>query len=114
MNEQGSKCPNCRSDIGLWPVIKAPLPNMMRCPHCNTKIKYEKTGWKIPLLCAISYLVIIYLVLSSATFLDAISFLKMAIIVMTSCVILWQPFEFALALYLRKNQKLIINKTANN
>ncbi len=114
MNEQGSKCPNCKNDIGLWTVMKAPLPNMMRCPHCKIKLKYEKTEWKLTLLCLIIYLFIVYIVFSNMKFLYIISFFQMSIIVMVICIVIWQPFEVILALYLKRNQKLVIKKAANN
>ena len=36
----GKHCPKCGTDIGLWPIMKAGLPNMIRCPNCGARLRY--------------------------------------------------------------------------
>jgi hypothetical protein len=40
MNE-GKNCPACGKDIGLWSVVRAPLPDRIRCPHCRARLRYR-------------------------------------------------------------------------
>src|SRR4029079_17582430 len=45
----GRDCPNCKADIGVWPVVSAGLPNRIKCPHCSARLQYRETPWALPL-----------------------------------------------------------------
>jgi hypothetical protein len=55
-------CPKCDQNIGMWAVLRAPLPNRIYCPHCGTRLEYGGT-WG--LIVAASVLTIV-LVLAAA------------------------------------------------
>lgn len=40
----GNECPACGRDIGLFAIIKAPLPNRIYCPHCRERLWYRGIG----------------------------------------------------------------------
>ena len=42
--DQGRNCPQCGRDIGMLAVIRAPLPDRIRCPHCKARLRYPDTG----------------------------------------------------------------------
>jgi hypothetical protein len=33
-------CPECGSNIGIWSVFKAPLPNRIFCPKCGQRLQH--------------------------------------------------------------------------
>ncbi len=40
----GKHCPECRRDIGVWPVFHSGWPNLIWCPYCKTRLTY-RIGW---------------------------------------------------------------------
>ena len=36
----GKHCPACGKDIGFMSVAMAPLPHLVKCRHCKTKLRY--------------------------------------------------------------------------
>lgn len=55
----GRHCPGCAGDIGIGAIFRAGLPNMIRCPHCGERVRYEGAGGLLAvlvvLLAAVSY-----------------------------------------------------------
>lgn len=37
----GRHCPKCTEDIGIWAIVRAGLPNRIRCPHCQVRVRYQ-------------------------------------------------------------------------
>ncbi len=120
ISEQGKKCPGCNDDIGLWAIVKAPLPNKIKCPHCKTKIEYENTGWWLVVVSTIIYISVICIVAYQVEFafttkryiLSTLSALQLGLIIFVICMTLGLLVEFVIASYLRSNKKLIIQKKA--
>ncbi len=118
MSEQGRKCPGCGEDIGLWAIVKAPLPNKIKCPHCKIRIEYENAGWWLVLVSTIVYISIICIVayqveiaLTTKRYIfNTLSTLHMALIIFLICMVLGLIIEFIIATYLRNNKNLIIQK----
>ncbi|MCK5517037.1 MAG: hypothetical protein KAI39_09205 [Desulfobulbaceae bacterium] len=108
MNEQGKQCPACKLDIGIWPILKAPLPTMMRCPHCKVPVQYDESGWGVILIVIVMIMPIIYIIGSNMNFIYTMNPLPMAAIIGGTGLLIWLPFELLMAFYLRKNQELII------
>ncbi len=108
MSEQGKKCPNCDRDIGLWAIIKAPVPSMMRCPHCKSPIQYDEAGWGLIFILLVICLPIFSIVFSGMPSLYTMGTIKMSVVVVLISLLIWLPFELILALYLRKNQKIVL------
>lgn len=47
MND-GKRCPACGKDIGPWPIVKMPWPNVgLACPHCRAGLAYQPPGYWI-------------------------------------------------------------------
>lgn len=44
---EGKLCPACKNDIGMMAVIEAPLPNMMKCGHCDAPVIYAPVPWRV-------------------------------------------------------------------
>ncbi len=109
MNEQGKICPICNKDIGIWTVIKTPLPNMMRCKNCKSKITYEKKGYLIIFISSLVYVALLVATFHLFNVLDRFSLVQSVVIWAIICILYWQPFEVIIAIYLRRTQKLIIN-----
>ena len=95
-------CPACGADIGVWPILSAGLPNLIRCPRCKARIGYERLG-----------AVVIVLLLATGAVLAAAYFVAtwyegnqrlIAFIVFSLGA--WVPVELVVALYLRANKLL--------
>ncbi len=101
----GTDCPNCAKDIGVASIIKAPLPNMMKCPHCNVKIKYKNLPWLILLTCVTLYVLLIIVAIIN---LDVIQYQRNRLVELLIIFALWMPFEVVIARALRKNSELVL------
>src|SRR5271155_3796604 len=40
----GKHCPNCGTDIGVWPIFSAAWPSLIWCPRCKSRLRYRKTS----------------------------------------------------------------------
>jgi hypothetical protein len=103
MND-GKHCPSCSKDIGTWPIFKAGLPNLIRCPHCNARLTYSGTWPLIVLLVALS-------VLLAGAIYYAVGVLSLqwpanVIVFGAALLLLWIPVEILVASYLRNNKVL--------
>jgi hypothetical protein len=49
----GKHCPNCGTDIGVWPVFSAAWPCLIWCPQCKSRLRYRKTSQLIAALLVI-------------------------------------------------------------
>ena len=105
-NEQGKLCPVCKHDIGLWALVKAPIPGRIQCPNCKAGLSYDNSGWGLILIFIVMCLPVISIVASNLTSLYSQGFLKLLLVVLLICLAIGLPLEILLALFLRKNQKL--------
>ena len=108
MSANGTVCPSCAKDIGVWSIMRAPLPNVgIRCPHCKVALKYKPVQWGfiglLILLCAPVLVVVgaMTLHLLGTTTLAAVVYL----VVVTA---LWVPFELLMARRLRARSQLYL------
>ena len=108
MNTSGSICPSCAKDIGVWSIMRAPLPNIgIRCPHCKAALEYTPAEWGfigVILLLFIPLLVVVAAAtrrLLGATTLSAVAFFVVALA-------LWLPIEFVMARRLRARSQLTL------
>jgi len=101
----GKHCPECGKDIGIWPILMAGLPSLVRCPHCRARLSYGNASVMVALLFGL------LLLLSGGAFYFARQhysanegrfFIALAVIV----IALWLPIELAATLYLRRRGKL--------
>jgi hypothetical protein len=101
----GRHCPACGKDIGLWPVVAAPLPNLVRCPHCRTRLKYRDTLWLfvvvifVALILAVGAFAVAQLLIGEPILLTAAT----AVVIL---VVAWVPIEVFVAAYLRRSKVL--------
>lgn len=102
-------CPQCNHDIGFWPIVRAPLPNRLKCPHCKAKLKYVPTGWRLLLVCTLLSLPLI--VLSAyylLTQIDLDGYIRYGLYAL-SLVVIWSPFEWFIATRLRAKHELVLD-----
>ena len=101
-------CPNCQKDIGVWSIYKAGLPNMLKCPHCKSKLKYQPSGWKMVIISSIIvipiFLIVIYLVREHVALSKSLQFL----VSLGVMLVAWTPFEIYFAWKLRKDHELVL------
>ena len=104
---KGTHCPNCNTDIGTAAIIKAAWHTRIKCPHCNTRLVYKPTPWLMLLLYILIYAFLVFLFLTSTSSSEqdnsSIGFILNLVIIF----LLWQPFEFIIAKYLRKTRELV-------
>ncbi len=96
----GSECPNCRRDIGLWGIIKAPLPNRIYCPHCRERLWYRDAG----LLITVFAVILVALIAASLGAAWAVGSDEPLLALGAAVAVLvagFVPFEVAYALCLR-------------
>jgi uncharacterized protein (DUF983 family) len=98
----GKHCPACGTDIGLWPVFAAGLPNLIRCPRCKARLGYQGIGAILTVLLLVlgGVLAVAYVV--AGFFRNNYPFFAFLVIVIGA----WIPVELAVALYLRRNKIL--------
>jgi hypothetical protein len=102
-------CPNCRKDIGVWAIYKAPLPNvMLRCPHCKSKLRFQPAGWWMVIIsCIVAFPIFFVAAHLCMSYIgkDNIAWLFAYIII---ALLVWFPVEWFIAKRLRKRHKLVI------
>jgi len=102
----GTDCPNCNKDIGIWAIMKVGWPTKLKCPHCKAKLKYEPMNWGTLIISIMIYITIY--VISIEILLNNFDFslkYKFAIMVLIA-VGFWQPFEYYIVTKLRKKHIL--------
>jgi DNA-directed RNA polymerase subunit RPC12/RpoP len=96
----GKNCPSCGRDIGMWAVIRAPLPNRIRCPHCNSRLQY-RISKAVPItavLIGIAFAV-------GAIALDEMGVIRRAVVWGVGLAVM-AVFELVIARYLRERRTL--------
>jgi hypothetical protein len=101
----GKYCPRCKSEIGLWPIFSAGLPNRIRCPSCDCRLSYQRTGVYSILLIGLLITVVMgaYYVARSIAGNTEWRLVFVGIVIGT-----WSMIEFLSSLYLRNNKNLVI------
>jgi hypothetical protein len=107
LNTKGTKCPKCNKDIGVWVVMKAIWPTMLKCPHCKVKLQYKPTGWAILFTLTVAYAVVFLTGLRYSLIYTYYTYPYSLFVVPVIGIILWLPFEYYLAIRLRKKHELI-------
>ncbi|RPI77112.1 MAG: hypothetical protein EHM45_10385 [Desulfobacteraceae bacterium] len=107
--DKGKHCPWCKEEIGLWAVIKAAWPTMIKCPTCGSKLTYEIGLGRFFLTQVLpAVLIMAFLSYAFAYLILKKTAVKPLWIGLLLFVILWSLFEFGIAVYWRKNKKLKI------
>ena len=105
--DDGKHCPSCRTDIGVWSVFSAGLPDRIRCPHCGCRLRYENvTGTVVLLSAALAGVTYGAFELSQSVFpasFGSRNILLFAAVVMAA----WIPVEWAAVRFLRARRKLV-------
>lgn len=102
----GKLCPVCQKDVGIWSIIKAPLPSQIHCPHCASRLKYRGNHLPMIALSIVAFLAILFVVVSATNIIHTMASWLAAILISLLCGMLWLPFELFFALYLRSKFKL--------
>ena len=87
-------------------IVKAALPNRIKCPHCKSRLVYKPFPWALTLMSLVLYLALIVCVVIGYRSLFTVSENMTIILNILIAIVLWQPFEFALATRLRNKHKL--------
>ena len=98
----GKTCPACGKDIGVWAVVAAGLPSRIRCPHCQTLLRYDGTL----ALTALPFVIVIGSALIIHEVAVDVGMSSPALIVIGLVLLTWVPVEYLLALYLRDHRTL--------
>ncbi len=109
----GKHCPECGKDIGLWPIFKAGLPNLIYCPHCDARLAYAHLGREY-LVIGILVLLVTAISLGVGVIAQELSGWRPAwmggfIVTMFG---LWLPIEWRFAHHLRLNRILEVRRKA--
>ena len=102
----GTQCPACGRDIGVWPIFTAGLPSRIRCPHCFARIRYRGIAGVI-LFLLVAFPVLAVAALWAASVIpglraDVKSYAAAGILLVS-----WAAVELAVARFLRGNRDLI-------
>ena len=102
----GKHCPACGKDVGIWPIASALLPNLIRCPHCRTRLVYRDTGRLLVGLVVLGLALVTGIILLIPWLLpDTHPAVRLAAFVAILLVV-WIPVELWAAAYLRRNKVL--------
>jgi hypothetical protein len=106
MGTAGTHCPACNQDIGIMPIMTAPTPTRINCPHCKARLYYEKSGALAVALFTPAALMggALYYVYTQST--DLEPWQQIALISAVGIAI-WTVVELGIAHYLRKRKTLL-------
>lgn len=109
---QGTHCPACNKDIGLWAVIAPSLlswSQKIRCPHCGIRLDYP--GWGVSALCALFFLpVLLGIMLLSFALIPWYEAVQGTIFCGLLIVFFSPPVLVATVIYMRTHKTLIVAK----
>ncbi len=106
----GSHCPACARDIGVWPVFSAGLPNLIWCPHCAARLGYRRIGG-VGIVLSLVTVVVIAAAYSAAASVPGLSFRVQMAVFAGLALAAWVPVELGVVWYLRRNRELVwLNK----
>lgn len=105
----GTHCPACSKDIGILPIMTAPTPTRISCPHCKARMHYEKSTALTAALFAPALLLggLLYYVHTQS--LDLPEMQHVALLTSIG-IAFWSVVELSIAVYLRKCKKLLLHK----
>jgi len=107
MSTSGSICPSCAKDVGVWSIMRAPLPNIgFRCPHCKAALKYTPVQWGFIFILFLLYLLVLVVVGAATNYLLGIK-IRATVVSLAIIFALWIPFELAIARRHRARSQLI-------
>jgi uncharacterized protein (DUF983 family) len=98
----GKHCPACGTDIGIWPVFSAGLPNLIRCPRCKVRLGYQGIGAVLAVLLLVLGAVLAVAYVVAGSFQSNYRFFAFLVIVLGA----WIPVELVVVFYLRTNKTL--------
>jgi hypothetical protein len=106
VSRDGKHCPICLIDIGVFAVVKAPLPDRVRCPHCHARLTYLGGKRLVAVACCVlfGFLIGLFFVLDV---LGVTSPAKKLIAMLSALVLLGLLSEFLGTHYLRTYGKLV-------
>jgi hypothetical protein len=101
----GKHCPACGKDIGLSTIMVAPLPNLIRCPHCRTRLVYRDTARVLVLLLLLATALGVGAFVAVERLPLPNLWTRLAVII-AGMFLLWLPIELWAAIYLRRTKRL--------
>ena len=93
--KDGRNCPGCLRDIGIWPVVRAPLPSRIRCPHCKARLRYRNA---VPVM-VVEFVLAVAVFAGSARIDDTLE----SVVVLVGLIVI---LELAAAGHLRRHHRL--------
>src|SRR5262245_9176564 len=97
MSTNGSICPSCAKDIGVWSIVRAPLPSVgFRCPHCKAALKYTPVQWGLICTLLLLCVPVLFVVGKATLYLLGLTILA-AVVFCAVSLALWLPFELVIA-----------------
>jgi hypothetical protein len=106
MSTNGSICPSCAKDVGVWSIMRSPLPNIsFRCPHCRVALKYTPAQWGFICMLLLLCIPVVVVVAAATRYLLGITILA-AVVYFAVMLALWLPFELAIARRQRARSQL--------
>src|SRR5690349_15659242 len=108
----GKHCPYCSQDIGIWPIIAAPLPNRVWCKNCRTRLRY-RAGYLNLVSVVLAVLSVGVCLYASGAWRIAIGsmprveFAIRLVVFVFGAVSSWISVEFVAALLLRNHCELV-------
>jgi hypothetical protein len=107
--EEGKRCPWCKEDIGIWTIVRAVWPTLIRCPICGSNLTYEIPLWRTMFLIILPIALFIFLLSTGPVYLVYKKIAPKPLLISALLFIaLWVVFEFGNAVYWRKYKKLKI------
>ncbi len=111
MSDHGKNCPNCGKDIGVFTSVKAPLPNMIKCPTCKSKIGYKGNYWREYLLVSAVFSIILILATThSQPYITGLGFTPKQFLFFFGMfgLVLWGTSGTLLSVFLMRNKELYL------
>jgi DNA-directed RNA polymerase subunit RPC12/RpoP len=98
----GKTCPTCGKDIGVWAIVAAGVPTRIRCPYCQSRLRYDAAIAVI----ALPFAVVVLAALVAHEAAVDVGVARPWLFVAILLVVTWMPVELLLALYLRDHRTL--------
>ena len=108
MNTSGSLCVSCGKDVGVWSIMRAPLPDVgFRCPHCKVALKYSPVQWGFIGILVLLFTPVLVVMAAALRYVFGVTVLT-AVVFGVVILVTWLPFELAIARRHRARSQLFL------
>lgn len=106
MTSSEPRCPACAARLSVWDLVKASVPNRVRCGECRARLRFDLNLVAVTAVALAAFVLVIWLARPLYASLAVLGVVNAAVIASGVGIGLWVLFELALAAYLLRFRRV--------